>query len=104
MNCNALSPAEELDSRPLPEDALFHPSPAGKTLPTVRHLSHFYEVVRGFSTPLSDAESAHATNVALHLASIAIRVGRPIQWDPAAEQIVNDAGASSLLSPPRRSG
>jgi myo-inositol 2-dehydrogenase / D-chiro-inositol 1-dehydrogenase len=74
------------------------------TLPTVRHLSHFYDVVRGLSSPVSDAETAHATNVALHLANISIRVGRPIRWDPAREQIIDDAQASALLSAPRRAG
>jgi hypothetical protein len=40
----------------------------------------------------------------LHLANISIRVGRPIQWDPASEQIVDDSQASALLSAPRRAG
>jgi len=97
--------ALELGSKPLPPDAVrLHSSPAVKMLPTVRHLSHFHEVVRGLSAPISDAETAHATNVALHLANIAIRVGRPIRWDPAAERIIDDPQASALLSAPRRTG
>jgi myo-inositol 2-dehydrogenase/D-chiro-inositol 1-dehydrogenase len=95
----------ELRSNPLPPDAIrLHSSPAVKTLPTVQHLKHFYEVVRGLAFPLSDAETAHAANVALHLANISIRVGRPIQWDPATERIRGDAEASALLSAPRRAG
>jgi predicted dehydrogenase len=97
--------AEELNSRPLPPDAIrLHPSPTAKTLPTVRHLSHFFQVVRGLSSPVSDAETAHASNVALHLANIAIRVGRPIRWDPATERILNDPEATALVSAPRRTG
>ena len=88
--------------RPMPSASIR--SPAVKTRPTVQHLSHFYDVVRGVSPPVSDAESAHATNVALHLANISIRVGRPIRWDPTSEQIVDDPQASALLSAPRRTG
>ena len=51
--------AEELRSKPLPPDAIrLHSSPAVTTRPTVRHLTHFYAVVRGLATPVSDAESA----------------------------------------------
>lgn len=96
--------ADELPSRPLPSGSGLHPGPAVTTLPTVRHLTHFYEVARGLSSPVSDAETAHTTNVALHLANISIRVGRPIRWDPASEQIIDDAQAAALLSAPRRNG
>ncbi len=96
---------DELRTRPLPPDAArLHPGAAVKSMPAVRHLSHFYEVVRGVAPPVSDAETAHTTNVALHLANIAIRVGRPIRWDPANERITDDPGASALLSSPRRAG
>jgi len=97
--------ASELAARPLPADAIrLHPSTAVKSLPTVRHLAHFYDVARGLSSPVCDAETAHTTNVALHLANISIRVGRPIRWDVAAEQIIDDPQASALLSAPRRRG
>ena len=66
--------ADDLRSNPLPGDAVrLHSSPAVTTLPTVRHLTDFYEVVRGSSSPVSDAETAHTTNVALHLANISIQ-------------------------------
>ncbi len=97
--------AEELRSKPLPPDAIrLHSCPAVTTRPTVQHLSHFYAVYRGLASPVSDAESAHATNVALHLANISIRVGRPIRWDPASERILDDPQASALMSNPRRVG
>lgn len=97
--------ADELNAKPLPPDAIrLHSSRAAKRLPTVRHLSHFYEVVRGLSSPVSDVETAHTTNVALHLANISIRVGRPIRWDPITERITDDPAASALMSAPRRSG
>jgi len=97
--------AEELRSKPFPPDAIrLHSSPTVTTLPTVQHLSHFYAVVKGVASPVSDAESAHASNVALHLANISIRLGRTIKWDPNSEQILADPQASALLSAPRRTG
>ena len=38
-----------------------------------------------------------------HLANIAIRLGRKIQWDPAAERMVGDDQAAAMLSRPYRS-
>jgi myo-inositol 2-dehydrogenase / D-chiro-inositol 1-dehydrogenase len=97
--------ATELASKPLPPDAIrLHPGPAVKSMPTVRHLTHFYDVVRGSSPPVSDAESAHATNVALHLANISVRLGRTLRWDAASERIIDDDAAIALQNAPRRSG
>jgi myo-inositol 2-dehydrogenase / D-chiro-inositol 1-dehydrogenase len=73
-------------------------------MPTDRHLAHFYDVARGLSSPVSDAETTHAANVALHLANMAIRIGRPIRWNPDREQIIDDSQGSGLLSAPRRAG
>jgi predicted dehydrogenase len=93
------------DLAPAPsEPLLLHPSAAARRMPAVQHLTHFYDVVRGTSSPISDADSSHKANVALHLANIAIRVGRPICWDPVKEEIVGDAQAASLISAPRRAG
>jgi hypothetical protein len=102
---NVVGPAfDELRSKPFPADAIrLHSSQAVTTLPTVRHLAHFFDVVRGSLSPVSDAQTAHTANVALHLANIAIRVGRPITWDSTSDQIVGDPAASALLASPRRS-
>ena len=45
-------------------------------------------------------ETVH--HVALHMSDIAIRLGRKITWDPAREQIANDAEASKMLDRPMR--
>jgi hypothetical protein len=39
----------------------------------------------------------------LHLANIAIRTGRKINYDPVAEQIVGDEAANRLVNQPMRS-
>jgi hypothetical protein len=48
--------------------------------------------------PLADLEGAHQTSIACHLANIAMRTGRVIEWDPARGDIVGDAAASALLT------
>jgi hypothetical protein len=37
-----------------------------------------------------------------HLGSIAIRLGRPLRWDPAKEQFVGDDEAQSYVSREQR--
>jgi myo-inositol 2-dehydrogenase/D-chiro-inositol 1-dehydrogenase len=39
----------------------------------------------------------------LHLTNIAIRMGRPIKFDPVKEQIVGDEQANRLVNIPMRS-
>ena len=39
-----------------------------------------------------------------HLCNIAMRLGRPLDWDPAARQIVGDEQAKSFLSRESRKG
>jgi hypothetical protein len=36
------------------------------------------------------------------MTNIMIRTGRPVQWDPVKEQIVNDPEASKFLDRPMR--
>ncbi len=47
-------------------------------------------------------EEAHRAATLLHLANIAIRVGRKIKYDPVKEQIVGDEEANRLVNPPMR--
>ncbi len=39
-----------------------------------------------------------------HLANIAIRMGRPLKWDPETEQIVGDSEAQAMQSRAQRKG
>jgi hypothetical protein len=47
-------------------------------------------------------EAAHRSASICHLANIAMRLGRKINWDPAAEKFVNDAEANRMVSRPMR--
>ncbi len=70
--------------------------------PDERHLSlgtdhwgGFLDCVRTRKTPVSSIESAVRTDTVCHICDIAMRLGRKLHWDPAAEQFVNPA------APPR---
>lgn len=62
------------------------------------HVRNFLDCVKSRQAPLADLEGAHQTSIACHLANIAMRTGRVIQWDPASNDIVNDPAASALLT------
>ena len=62
------------------------------------HVRNFLDCVKSRQAPLADLESAHQTSIACHLANIAMRTGRVIQWDPVKNDIVGDTAASALLT------
>lgn len=49
-----------------------------------------------------DVHEAHRTVSLIHLANIAIRTGRTLNWDPQAEKFVGDAGAQRFVDVPMR--
>lgn len=67
------------------------------------HMVDFLEAIRSGHAPISDPASQHRAASACHLANIAMRLGRAIRWDPAAEAIVDDAEAATMLGRPQRS-
>jgi predicted dehydrogenase len=68
------------------------------------HMGNFFECVQDRTQPVSDAYSHHRVMTTCHLANIAIRLGRKIQWDPVNEQIVGDDMANSFLVREQRKG
>jgi hypothetical protein len=49
-----------------------------------------------------NSEAAHRTVTAIHLANIAIRVGRKVRFDPVTEVIIGDDAAQRLAHQPMR--
>ena len=70
--------------------------------PAGNHMRNFFECIRDRSLPVSDVYSHHRAVSCCHLANIALRLDRPLAWDPAREDFVGDAEASALLSRPQR--
>jgi predicted dehydrogenase len=62
----------------------------------------FADAVKTRKQPGGNAEAAHRAATVLHLANIAIRVGRKIRFDPVKEEIIGDEEANRLVRPPMR--
>ena len=62
------------------------------------HVENFVECIKSREMPKADVEIAHQGVIPCHLANIAVRIGRTIQWDPKNEKIVGDPEADKLVS------
>lgn len=62
------------------------------------HHTNFLDCIRGTQKQLNaDAKVGHLSATVVHLANIAARVGKVLEFDPQAEQITNDADANRLV-------
>jgi predicted dehydrogenase len=92
---------DELATKPLPDGAL---ESVYKNRPLVEHTRNFFESVVARKEPISDVYSHHRAISTCHLAGIAARLGRPIEWDPKNEVILNDKQAQGFVARERRKG
>lgn len=84
-------------------DLNFQPK-VGKLESIENHMRNFFDCIRTRQTPISDVVSQHRSVSACHLANIAMRLGRSLDWDPISEKFVGDAEANQWLSRPQRKG
>jgi predicted dehydrogenase len=105
-------PVEDLERDPLPREAwtayaydnLQRPPRAGKLQAIGSHMGNFFDCVQSRDVPVSDVESQHRSVSTCHLGNIAMRLGRPLQWDSEAERFVNDQEADTWLAREQRIG
>lgn len=105
-------PVEELKANPLPRekytaydfDNLDRKQRAGKLDSIVNHMGNFFDCIEARRLPVSDVVSQHRSVSTCHLGNISMRLGRPLQWDPQAEQFVDDAEANTWLKREQRAG
>src|SRR5262249_40868232 len=71
-------------------------------MPDPEPLLTFPQAIKARKPAGGNAEAAYRTVTILHLANIAIRVGRKIRFDPVKEAIVGDEEANRLVSQPMR--
>jgi len=62
------------------------------------HHRDFLTAVRTRGRTIASPELAHRSTTTCHIANICLRLGRKLQWDPAAERFVNDAEADRMLA------
>ena len=68
----------------------------------LKHVEDFLECMDTRKAPRSDVEIGHNSMIACHLANIAFRLNRRVQWDVAGERFVNDDEAQRLVMPTYR--
>ncbi|MBN1420518.1 MAG: Gfo/Idh/MocA family oxidoreductase [Planctomycetes bacterium] len=71
-------------------------------MPDPEPLLSFADAVRQRKPAGGNAEAAYRTVCIMHLANIAIRVGRKIRFDPVREEIIGDSEANRLVNQPMR--
>jgi predicted dehydrogenase len=63
----------------------------------VAHHTNFFDSIRGKAKPNASIEVGHRAATIVHLANIAARTGRVLNFNPVNEQIANDAEANQML-------
>ena len=94
-------PVEDLKDAPLPEGAIeaIYGGPVARN-----HTDNFVAAIRSRQQPISDVWSHNRMLEICHLANIAMRLGRGLDWDPVKREIVGDAQANAFLARESRKG
>ena len=74
------------------EALLSTPLPAGAKRLYVSndHMGNFFDCVRSRKLPVADVETGHLSATLCHIGTIALRLGRKLQWSPARENFTGD--------------
>ncbi|MBX3439619.1 MAG: gfo/Idh/MocA family oxidoreductase, partial [Planctomycetaceae bacterium] len=105
-------PVDDLAKNPLPRgeftlydaDNLDRPERTGKLDAIINHMGNFYDCCHTRMQPLSTVLSQHQSVTTCHLANISMRLGRPLKWNPEAEEFEGDHDANTWLSREQRKG
>ena len=66
------------------------------------HDGNWIDCIKTRQETICPVEVGHRTATICHLNAIAERLGRPIEWDPVEEKILNDPEAARWFDRPRR--
>ena len=78
------------------------PSDAKRLYASNDHMGNFFECVKSRKAPIADVEIGHRSVSVCHLGSIALRLGRKLQWDPQKELFVGDDEANRYVARAQR--
>lgn len=94
------NPASLLTSRIGPDEIHLAPPPGGATT----HMGIWLDCVRRQNPKDLNApvEVGHRSATVCHLANIAMELGRKLNWDPVAEQFIDDDEANRMTGRPMR--
>jgi myo-inositol 2-dehydrogenase / D-chiro-inositol 1-dehydrogenase len=93
-----LPPLDASDPKILDPKGVTRPLPVSK-----EHHKNWLESVQSRKTPLAPAWVAHRSNSACIVSWIAMKLGRPLEWDAKAERFRNDDVANAMLTRSERS-
>jgi predicted dehydrogenase len=102
------------DGTPIQEDVTYELEqfPEDKTekdlerhvAPAIRaHMTDFLTCIESRARPVADIEQGYMSATACILANLSMRLGRSLEWDHAAGQVIRDPEANKLLRRPYRS-
>jgi predicted dehydrogenase len=69
---------------------------------TRRHMLDFLAAIDQRSRPVADVEAGHISSASCILANLAMKLERPLVYDPARREVVGDEEATKLLARPYR--
>ena len=69
---------------------------------TDEHHNDWLECIKTRKRCVADIESGHRSATVCHLGNISMRLGRPLEWDPAKEEFIGDPVADILARKPFR--
>jgi predicted dehydrogenase len=84
-----------LDSKIGPDGVRLFTNPAGEH-------RNFLDCVKTRKDPYFPVDVGHRVSTLCHLADIALRLKRPLEWDPKTERFPNDNEAGRMMSRPMR--
>ncbi len=73
------------------------PKPKESLAISSSHQADFLNAIQSGTKPSADIEIGHQSTALIHLANIAVRTGKQIQFDPKSQTIVGDPSANQLL-------
>jgi len=94
-------PVEDLADRPLDDDAI-EAVYGGPVSPN--HVANFTDSIKSRKQPISDVWSHNRMLEICHLSNIAMRLDRPLFWDPRQREIIADDQANAFLARDNRAG
>jgi hypothetical protein len=95
---------DALKDKPLPEGWIEKLYNGKKPDGGNAHMANFFDCVKTRETPISDVYTHHRAMTTCHLANIAMRLNRPVKWNPETEQIEDDKQAAAMQAREQRKG